>query len=101
MAKFFKLGNEKVKVFFPLAKVEVQTSYCLEDGRVVLVFELSNEQAYVVGTEQAIEAVDSSGEFPSFPKRHDKIKVATDDVTANIMQKWEYATDSERQGSMF
>ena len=97
MAKFFKLGNEKVKVFFPLAKVEVQTYYCLEDGRVVLVFELSNEQAYVVGTEQAIEAVDSSGEFPSFPKRHDKIKVATDDVTANIMQKWEYVTDADRR----
>ena len=97
MAKFFKLGNEKVKVFFPLSKVLVQTSYCLEDGRSVLVFELSNEQAYVVGTEQAIEAVDSSGEFPSFPKRHDKIKVATDDVTANIMQKWEYVTDDSRK----
>ena len=97
MTKFFKLGNEKVKVFFPLSKVEVQTSYCLEDGRVVLVFELSNEQAYVVGTEQAIEEVDSSGEFPSFPKRHDKIKVATDDVTANIMQKWEYVTDADRR----
>ena len=97
MAKFFNFGNKTVKVFFPLAKVEVQTSYCLEDGRVVLVFELSNEQAYVVGTEQAIEAVDSSGEFPSFPKRHDKIKVATDDVTANIMQKWEYVTDDSRK----
>ena len=97
MAKFFKLGNEKVKVFFPLAKVEVQTSYCLEDGRSVLVFELANEQAYVVGTEKAIEVVDSSGEFPSFPKRHDKIKVATDDVTEGIMQKWEYVTDASRK----
>ena len=88
MAKFFKLGNTTVKVIFPLSRVLVQTSYCLEDGRVVLVFELENERAYVVGTEQAIEAVDSSGEFPSFPKRHDKIKVATDDVTEGIMQKW-------------
>ena len=97
MTKFFKFGNEKVKVFFPLARVAVQTSYCLEDGSLVLVFELENEQAYVVGTEKAIEAVDSSGEFPSFPKRHDKIKVATDDVTANIMQKWEYVTDDSRK----
>ena len=45
MTKFFKLGNEKVKVFFPLVKVEVQTSYCLENGRVVLVFELEHERA--------------------------------------------------------
>ena len=98
MVKFFKLGNKTVKVVFPLAKVEMQTSYSLEDGRVVLVFALENERAYVVGTEQAIEKVDSSGEFPSFPRRHDKIKVESDDVTASIMQKWEYATDDSRNG---
>lgn len=97
MAKFFNLGNKTVKVIFPLAKVEVQTSYRLEDGRLVLVFELENERAYVVGTEKAIEEVDSSGEFPSFPRRHDKIKVESDDVTASIMQKWEYVTDDSRK----
>lgn len=97
MVKFFKLENKEVKVVFPVAKVEMQTSYCLEDGRLVLVFALENERAYVVGTEKAIEEVDSSGKFPSFPRRHDKIKVESDDVTANIMQKWEYVTDDSRE----
>ena len=97
MVKFFKLGNTEVKVVFPLAKVEMQTSYSLEDGRLVLVFALENERAYVVGTEKAIEEVDSSGKFPSFPRRHDKIKVESDDVTQSIMQKWEYVTDDSRK----
>ena len=98
MVKFFKLGNNEVKVVFPVAKVEMQTSYILEDGRLVLVFALENERAYVVGTEKAIEEVDSSGKYPSFPRRHDKIKVESDDVTEGIMQKWEYATDDSRNG---
>ena len=99
MVKFFKLGNKEVKVIFPLAKVEVQTSYRLEDGRLVLVFELENERAYVVGTEQAIEKMDSSGEYPSFPRRHDKIKVESDDVTQSIRKTWEYVTDDSRKSS--
>ena len=97
MVKFFKLGNKKVKVIFPVDKVEVQTSYHLEDRRLVLVFELQNERAYVVGTEKAIEKMDSSGKYPSFPRRHDKIKVESDDVTAGIRQNWEYVTDDSRK----
>lgn len=97
MVKFFKLGNKTSEVIFPLAKVLVQTSYRLEGGRLVLVFELENERAYVVGTEKAIEEMDSSWKYPSFPRQHDKIKVESDDVTSSIMQKWEYVTDDSRE----